>query len=290
MANPWTAINPFNPKYGSGKYVLNGDETFVDKYNNVYPNDLQLQLMPEPFIGNFCNSKLMILMGNPGYSQNAKLSKKGIVLQDSEDDWHKEKAFLDVIQSSWDHKKSFYYYSIYRNQMNGLLKNQSLDWNRNPGYKYWQTKLNQLFTNLHVCPNEVFEAELFPYHSINLRLLTPFLNNITNWKLFVSMSSTQYLIDLITAAMVCDKIIIIARSRELYFKLCPALKNYPHLYVLKSFKGVHFTEKTIKNYQLYQNGKSTIEDIEIMRNYLQSTPECCLEFCKKIVLELSQSN
>lgn len=284
MANPWIVKNPFNSKFGSGKYVLNGDTTFVQQYNKAHPNDLQLQLMPEPFIGDFCKSKLVILMGNPGYSPNAIFSKKGIVIQDSEDDWHKEVAFLNRIQSSWNHTQPFYYYAVNGTTMNSHLTNQNLNWSRNPGYRYWKTKLNQLFSNVHICPSEVFEAELFPYHSRKLSLLTPFLNNSNNWNLFVQMSSTKYLTDLITAAMACDKIIVIARSQKLYLKLCPNLASYKHLYVLKSSQGANFTEGNIINYQ------SKIKDIDNLRNQIQNISGCSQECANYMLEALSQLN
>ncbi len=284
MANPWIVNNPFNSAFVN-QYVLNGDAAFVKQYNASHSGDLQLQLMPEPFIGDFCKSKLVILMGNPGYSPYAQVSKKGDIIKDSEDDWHKEKAFLNVIQSSWNHNQPFYYFAINGTTMNSHLTNQNLNWSRNPGYRYWNAKLNQLFTNVHICPNEVFEIELFPYHSKNLRLLTPFLKITNNWNLFVQMSSTQYLIQLITAAMACDKIIVIARSQELYFKLCPNLALYKHLYVvLTTSPAVNFTERNIINYQFIK------KDMDNLRDQIQNMPRCSQECSNYMLKELFQSN
>lgn len=279
MANPWIVSNPFSSLYNKrGEYVLKGDETFVNIYNNAHPNDLQLQLMPEPFIGDFCNSKLMILMGNPGYTSCL------------EDDWHSEKAFLNVIQSSWNHTKPFYYYTVDRKTINGMLVNKMLDWYCNPGNVYWNKLLCEICENLNLCPELVFEAELLPYHSKDFSTIRNSLNSNKYWNVFVNMDSTKYLLQLIQCAMMCDKVIIIARAQALYFKLCPALKYYPHLYVLKSTQGIYFTENNIVNYQLKQNGKSTIDDINILKKHLQNIPECSQECCKKILELLSQSN
>jgi len=64
MENPWTALPEVAP------YVLGMDREAVDRHNAraAAPHRLQLDLMPEPFLGRK-DAPVVVLLGNPGYSE-----------------------------------------------------------------------------------------------------------------------------------------------------------------------------------------------------------------------------
>lgn len=90
MENPWTALPEVAP------YVLGMDREAVDRHNAraAAPHRLQLDLMPEPFLGRK-DAPVVVLLGNPGYSERDHI-------------WHDRPEFCAAIRENLTHQRTAY--------------------------------------------------------------------------------------------------------------------------------------------------------------------------------------
>lgn len=167
-----------NFRNGKGEYLFDGDDEIPEKKRisergkKSYNTSIHTYLLPQPFIGDIENAKIIICSLNPGYSD--------------EDCYIEDKKLAE--------EKGYKYYSEeLLKQLNPKAKNKTLFWlteeksdevkNLSGGAKWWQGKLDQndpsvslverIATEFGVKKEEVFKwlsenmaaIELFPYHS-----------------------------------------------------------------------------------------------------------------------------
>ena len=72
--NGWAKLNVNVLWDKSGKYIFEGEEDIVRKYNDNHPEEnrrrLILEVLPEPFWGNPFKADIIILSKNPGYVEH----------------------------------------------------------------------------------------------------------------------------------------------------------------------------------------------------------------------------
>ena len=72
--NGWAKLNVNVLWDKSGKYIFEGEEDIVRKYNDNHPEEnrrrLILEVPPEPFWGNPFKADIIILSKNPGYVEH----------------------------------------------------------------------------------------------------------------------------------------------------------------------------------------------------------------------------
>ncbi|MDR2583672.1 MAG: hypothetical protein LBC75_09350 [Fibromonadaceae bacterium] len=165
--NPWEKMK--NSSDANGEYILDIDRAHIDKLRNK----LNLELFPEPFIGN-PEAQVYLLNLNPGFNEADK--------EDMED-------LKNYIFKNYRHKCPFYY-------LNDNLKETN-------GGKWWRQRLKELIEECGIkkVANNVFCVEYFPYHS----------NKWTSGK--VCIPSQEYNQALIEKAITERKLFIVMRKQ-----------------------------------------------------------------------------
>lgn len=268
--NPWVSNNWANTNYlEDKKFVLEGDIAFIQKYQDLFPNELQLQLVPEQYLGTLTNqTKLVILMGNPGYTDG--FNKKGIKTIVGESDFLFDTTFIKFMINQLSSTTLHCYlgqqddkcFKLELMSQNDKFPNPC-PFSYHPGRIYWKQKLEQLKKiGLIENPNDIFEMEFFPYHSINLDSLKTFLNkNPKNWEAYEKMASTQFLKRQILKAIEMEKPILLCRMTQFFFKLVPNLKEYDKLFVLKDSQGANITANNIIKYSYFNDSISILKNL-----------------------------
>ena len=199
----------------SPPYVLTEDKEKVLMYNLTCKNpefQIKLDLLPEPFIGNI-KSKIYLLSLNPGYSE-----------ENIEE--HKSKPFINTIKCNYLQEiKDFPFYYL-----NPKLKEFS-------GSKWWLSKLKSLIkhSSIEQISKSICCLELFPYHSKRYN------HNELNLK------GSNSSIEIIKKGIEENKLIIIMRSRKLWEKIIPELRQYKRLIVLKNPQNVVISENNMRS-------------------------------------------
>jgi hypothetical protein len=145
--NPWTRL-PSDPPF-----VLPEDSAFVDRYNGKVKESLfrlQIDSLPEPFIGNPKTARLVLLNLNPGHSP-----------RDVED--HRKPKIKEIILANLHHEGSEYpFYALHPSFLGTGVS------------EYWRQYTRELQEasrlNDRTFSERVMVIEWFPYHSRKCRL------------------------------------------------------------------------------------------------------------------------
>jgi len=181
--NPWSSL-PTQPPF-----VLSCDQPQVTEFNDRASPDhyLHLEIVPEPFLGN-PEAPVVLLNLNPCFSQTDVAE-------------HLKPQFLAAAQANLLH--SYEPYPFY-------LLDPELP---SPGRDWWLQKLRALIARVGVqaVANSIFVAEVHGYHSRKyhhrVRLLP----------------SQRYSLDLITAALNRQALVVIMRGARHWYSLIPQL-------------------------------------------------------------------
>lgn len=140
--NPWSAL-PESPPY-----VLDVDRDAVYQHNAhaAAQHRLQLELMPEPFLGRR-DAPVVVLLGNPGYSVHDHM-------------WHEQAQFRDAIRANLWHERTTYAHPL----LDPAFSQAS-------GSRWWTARLRRLIeaTDLRTVADNLLVLEALPYHSKEYR-------------------------------------------------------------------------------------------------------------------------
>lgn len=237
IINPWIEREVLNGNIGSKEAIIMAkiDEAWFNSLRNSSPDvfkDLQLNLFPEPYIGN-PKAQIYLLNGNPGFHK--------------EDEFFVgKKYFQDAIKDTLEHK--------YQNQNCGdfLYLDNDLDnsFKNHPGYIWWTRHLKSLKkANNNKFP-KVFNIEFFPYHSENLDNLKKYFKSTiktsaSNWHPdWPSFEYTRFLVE--EAIEDKNKIFVVMRLKEYWYQAIPKLKNYDNVIELTNPQSVYITKKNVR--------------------------------------------
>lgn len=218
MQNPWIKIPQNRP------YVLEEDESMIEDFNKTSRNKIVLDSIPEPYLGDPFNCKVVLLNLNPGHDN-------------FDYEWHnnndvfRELSFKNLHHEHLEHP--FYL-------LNPQLK-------KAPGSIWWRKYLKRLISDvgLKKITQDLCVIEIFPYHTIDKTGIQ---------KLF-SIPSIRYNYSLVR--QIIDKAIpiIIMRSKKEWLTQVPELRDYNY-YELKSVQSVWITPNNVTN-----NGYNTILEV-----------------------------
>lgn len=199
--NPWLAL-PSKPSY-----VLPCDEEKVSIYSARAQADykLQLNLMPEPFIG-LPKAPVLLLNLNPGF--------------DPEDpEVHQRPTFRAVLRKNCCHGSLEYpFFFLYP------------EFRETPGGKWWRGKFKFLLEAFgeKQLARSIFCVEYFPYHSRRFR-----------WpRRLHQLQSQQYGFGLVRSAIGRNAMVVIMRARKRWLESVPELEGYAGLLTLNSPQNV----------------------------------------------------
>lgn len=202
QTNPWLSIPD-----RADRYVAECDAGLVDRYD-----ELQLDVLPEPFIG--CLGAPVVLLNlNPGFEE-----------QNVQE--HENPDFQELIRNNYKQTPCdfpFYYLDPRIRDNTG-------------GGRYWsgtRGKLKRLIADCGVkqVAQKVLCIEFFPYHSVGFpgRLRRP---NV--------FPSQEYGVCLARSAVNDrdrDALIVIMRGEKLWEGKIPELENHPRKYVLRNYQN-----------------------------------------------------
>ncbi len=213
-----------------GTKVAKEDKEWLEKLKilneDVFKNDLKLNLFPEPYIGH-PDAPIYLLNGNPGFHENDERFIHDVVFRDA----IKKTLTHDYI----NHPEcgDFLY-------LNEKLKDKEFNNGimTHPGYKWWTDHLGKLNEIIKPCP-KVFNIEFFPYHSRTLDNLKKYFKS-PYWPSF------DYTRSLVLKAIKEEKIIVVMRLKKYWYGAVPGLKEYKNVIELKNPQSVYITEKNVQ--------------------------------------------
>lgn len=210
MKNPWLALPTTAP------YIAPAD---LEAINNFKHRDLyNFELLPDPFVGNFASSKVIILSTNPRSqaSDMANLQNPSFVSES-----------LKSIRQEPD-AKFFYMLDRFKNT---------------DGWAWWlgtgkgNGKLREIVASEHITPGKlsqnIMQIELLGYHS-------PFYKPLPKF-----CPSQLYSYELVRKAITLNKAIVVMRGWTLWVKAVPELAEYGNLIRLNSPYGGYLTRNNM---------------------------------------------
>lgn len=210
MNNPWLDLEISN------SMVHPNDREIVDFHNRNSKQKYQflLHLAPEPWIGRV-NSAVVILLANPGATD---LDLRGKPQYKA--DQIIQKSFSNIKQEKMDYPHFFF-----DPELNGT---QGQKWY----FKAFKSLLKD-FSAQHLSQN-IMTCEMAPYHS-------------KNWKQPRDNFRTQkYTNQLVKDSMEREALILVHRSRKLWYEMIPGLDKYPYKYLPSSWQSASISPGNYK--------------------------------------------
>ena len=194
MENPWADINWENT-------IAEGDAAAINEFNSKIEDEklmVDTELLPEPFTGDLKTAKVVCLNLNPGISDEDKLFKGNTRL-------------LELTQKTLRHQLG---YSMWFDE----IKEGEIE---HPGCKWWRSHTKMLREKLAGGNGKesldgkklkMFVLEFFPYHTKSATEFPP-------------LESDDYRNYLLDRAIDNNKLIVIMRGRDRWFKIDAIVKD-----------------------------------------------------------------
>jgi len=215
--NPWKTIRAITTEL----YIAKADKEAIEAVFKKSPEKakkLQLEYLPQPYMGDPTRAKIFLLNGNP----NAPDGKTAPKFQ------HRKfnEKYRETILNSLENKvKDYPLYAL-----NPDFKEYSI-------YKWWYPRLKALIEEcgIETVSRDLFVAEYFPYFSDRFR----YTNGIYP-------ESQKYIFNLIKEAMEAGKTIIIMRAKNKWYDFVKGLKKYRHVMELKNPRCTYISHGNMK--------------------------------------------
>ncbi|OYU85466.1 MAG: hypothetical protein CFE24_01915 [Flavobacterium sp. BFFFF2] len=220
MKNPWEKfIEDFDEK----NLILEEEKAVIDKFNqNVNETyKIHTEIMPAPFMGNVKTAPILLLVLNPGYDE--KEEENGFY-KDCKHFWKSEIQHIQSIPE---------------------LPLFCLDEKYISYSDYWAKKLKPLtlITSKEKVAKNICKIQFFPYHSKKFKSITKKILVENGFDKY--LPSQQYNFELVKKAMERNSIIIILRSKKMWFEAIPELEKYENLHVTKSYLNTILSENNL---------------------------------------------
>lgn len=221
IINPWLKlIEEINNPNFDNNHVLRQEQSIVEEFNEKINNDLykiHTQIMPSPFMGDVYNASVVILMLNPGYDPKEDIisDEDGLNYYNRYKDWWKKE--------------------IQHIHTKPNLPFFALDEQYSKSSDYWVKKLKPLTsisTNEKVA-RDICTIQFFSYHSQKYKSIHKKLIKEAGFDNY--LPSQKYNFQLVKDAISRNAIIIIARSKKIWFEAIPELAKYENLHFTNSY-------------------------------------------------------
>lgn len=201
---------PLLPQFGNN-FILQIDQIKVSNHNYKSDDNYRFhsELIPEPFIGNVF-APIVALNANPGY-------------EEFEVNIHKEPKIKKIMLDNLSHTYSGFYYL-------------SKEFDNSGGAIWWRKKLRQLIedTSISSVSKNLLVIESMAYHSKKFK--------------FINLPSQQYSCQLVKMALDREAIVIIMRSKNVWFDLIHGLNTYKNLIIMKNPRQTYFSPGNMMRY------------------------------------------
>jgi len=205
--NPWLKLPKTSP------FILVEDLKQISRYG-LRPESLgwKTEILPVPYLGNPKKAKIILLCLNPGY--NKSLDRKA----------QKDKyCFKESIKAlKFSSKTPF------------ICLDPKLEYTG--GYKWWTRLLRSLIREfgLKTLSKKLMCLQYIGYHSKTFRRPPCVL------------PSQKFTFFLLRKVMKSKKVVVVMRSKHLWFESVPELKDYSFI-ELKNYRMPYLTERNVKN-------------------------------------------
>lgn len=220
MKNPWIE---FVKNLDETNLVLKEDKAVIDKFNRSANETFKVhtEIMPAPFMGNVQSAPILLLLLNPGY-----------------DDKEEIKGFYKKYKPFWKNE-------IQHTQSIPELPLFCLDDKYIEYSDYWNNKLKPLtiISSKEKVAENICKIQFFPYHSKKFKPISKKIyatEGIDNY-----LKSQKYNFYLVKKAMERKAIIIILRSKKMWFEAIPKLEKYENLYFTNSYLNTILSENNL---------------------------------------------
>lgn len=199
VRNPWLDLPPEAP------YVLP-----IDQASLIGRQDLQLEALPIPYLGDPSRAKLVILLLNPGTADDAEVRSA---------------------------------YTANQNRLGLTFESKYPFWPLDPevagtrAQTWWAPRLRAISAEvgIEVLRRHLMCIQFFPYHSRTFAA-----GNIR-------LPSQSFTVHLVRDAIQRECGIVIARGRDIWSRLVPEIAAYEHLYELANPRAVYLTPRNIRS-------------------------------------------
>jgi len=206
MKNPWLNLKKIN-----NEYIAECDKPCLSCLRHKFKGDYKLKFgpIPGPYTGDPKKSVVYVLALNPGYTagkdERSCAKNKNIYIKNLKH-LNKECPFIP-----------------FNTKFSGT-----------GGQLWWEKKLGPIITKTskETVSKFVFNAEYFPYYS-------------KKYKSMKILPSQEYTFSLVRKAIKDNKIIILMRSKKIWYKAVPELKKYKYTYTLNSPQNPVISSKNI---------------------------------------------
>lgn len=220
--NPWLDLandlegNTYRPY---SENVLKTDKCVLDKFNARASEVFKYhtEVLPEPFLGNVLDAKVVILALNPGFVYDANIGK-----------WEKanEVERENFIKSKCDQlslkTKEFISGDKIENEI---------------GDNYWSKKTKYISDSYPNSKNDIALIQFCGYHSEKFRLISSKHFGKSN----AYLSSQEFTFRIIRFLMQEERVIVLARGERIWYKAINGLCNYPKLVKLRNYRNIYIT-------------------------------------------------
>ncbi len=204
MDNPWRHLQPKAP------YILLEDMQDIASFNEkaAIEHRIVMDILPEPFLGNISDAKVILLNLNPGFSEKDLF-------------WHTQSSFISENRKNLQHESNPPFY---------LLNTTFRD---SGGFLWWHAHLKQFISlfGLNVISRTFMCIEFFPYHS-------------KRYKQMPVIPSQGYSFHLVREAMKRRLPVIVMRGKRLWTEGVPELSAYPFI-CLNSAQNVTISKNNL---------------------------------------------
>ena len=208
MENPWKNFVHKSP------FILEEDRGFIEHFNEQIREyyEIQVDQPPAPFVGNK-NAPIVLLNLNPGYKED-------------DNEFYKKEAFIKASENNLTHRSNEYPFYF-------LDPSLGRD---NSGYKWWHKKLKELISEFKekAVSQNILVLEYFPYHSKRFY-----------FSKCVYSHAQEYTKFLLEKAMERNVLVIIMRSKKIWYEFVPKLEKYKNHCVLNSCQNPAVSRKNM---------------------------------------------
>jgi len=222
MENPWLELIYSNDK---SNFILANERDIISRFNekngllgpdNYYNYHIHTDIMPAPFMGDVHNSPIVLLTLNPGW-----------------DEKELEKDFYNLYSSYWESMMKHEF--ILPDLPLFCLEDQYAAIS-----PYWVSKLQPLIsrTSKEAVAKNISVIQFFPYQSKKYKPLYKGLSADY-------MDSQKYNFELVKLAIDRKALIVILRSRRIWFDAVKELETYDHVLFTKSVLNPILSENNL---------------------------------------------
>jgi hypothetical protein len=230
--NPWSDLlqkiieEKYNPLSSNS---IDSDKEIIDNFNKDYETKnegiykLYTSMLPSHYTGNILNSSIVLLASNPGY--NIEEEKNLYVNPD----------FI---------KETVQHLSFNRKEL------LSRDPERIKESSYWHDKLDMLIkeTSFDIVSNNISKIQFNPYHTIKFKNIPKKYFNDKSKNCY--LDSQKYGFRLLNYCISEGKIIIVLRSKKIWFEAVPALNDHlrnGNVFEIKNYRQPYLTKNNFTN-------------------------------------------